>query len=308
MVAVPIAMPVMLPVVVLIVATAVLAELQVPSEVMLSSIEVAPAHIDLDPVIGVGPAFTVCVLVACVPQPVLYAMVTVPAPVDVIAPVSLSMVATDVLLLLHTPNGTVFSKSNEYPLQEIAMPVIAAGVVVTVTVFVAYTGSHEPVTVYEIFTVPGAIPLTTPDVLIVAIAVFSELHTPPEVVLVRLVVDPAHILEVPPLIAFTVVAFTTVIDLLTLVPHNAVNVIFAVPIVTPFTTPVVSPTVARPVLLLFHVPPGDVLVIVVGVPIHIVLLPVIVDGTSPTVTADVNVLFKLPVVLQVPVADHVISQ
>jgi hypothetical protein len=69
------------------------------------------------------------------------------------------------------------------------------------------------------FAVPAEIPVTTPPVLTVAIAAFSDDQTPPEVELLSVVVEPVQTLLVPPLIAFTVVAGATVMFLYTLVPQ-----------------------------------------------------------------------------------------
>lgn len=56
-----------------------------------------------------------------------------------------------------------------------------------------------------------------------------------------------------------------------------------VPPDTPATMPVVTPMVATAVLLVVHVPP-PVLLSVTGDPMHIVVLPVIADGSGLTVT------------------------
>jgi hypothetical protein len=57
--------------------------------------------------------------------------------------------------------------------------------------------------------VPALTPVTTPvDALTVATAVADEVHTPPEVVLVNVVVEPTHVLAVPPIEASVGDGFT----------------------------------------------------------------------------------------------------
>jgi hypothetical protein len=69
--------------------------------------------------------------------------------------------------------------------------------------------------------VPLATPVTEPEPLTVAMLVLFELHTPPDVELLSVVDEPAHILEVPPVIAATVGVILTVIILVVLLPHEA---------------------------------------------------------------------------------------
>ena len=60
--------------------------------------------------------------------------------------------------------------------------------------------------------VPALTPVTVPVmVLTVATAVADEVHTPPEVVLVNVVVEPTHVLAVPPIEARTGKAFTVTV-------------------------------------------------------------------------------------------------
>jgi hypothetical protein len=59
-------------------------------------------------------------------------------------------------------------------------------------------------------------------------------------------------------------------------PAFVVNVIVALPAVTPVTTPVADPTVAVAISLLLHVPPPAVLLLsVVTPPSHTVAIPVV---------------------------------
>ena len=155
--------------------------------------------------------------------------------------------------------------------------------------------------------IPEDIPLTTPELLTVPTAVFEEDHTPPEVELVSVVVDPTHTLLAPPLIDATVGVAVTVSNLVTLDPHVPRYVMYTVPALTPLRIPVVRPIVARDVLLEDHVPPVALFVYVVAAATHGVLLPPIAPGASEIVTCVVE-LVSVPLVLQVPVPVQVITQ
>ena len=70
--------------------------------------------------------------VAGVPQPVLYVMVTKPAVTGVITPVPL-MMAVPKSLLLQVPMVTASERVSTLPIQTLAIPIIADGVVNTFT-------------------------------------------------------------------------------------------------------------------------------------------------------------------------------
>jgi hypothetical protein len=91
------------------------------------------------------------------------------------------------------------------PTQITDVPVIAAGVVLTVNGVVV----KQPVgNVYVIVSVPAELPVTTPEPLTVANAGLLLLHEPPVVASVNVVVKPAHTLVTPVIAAgaaFTVI-------------------------------------------------------------------------------------------------------
>ena len=121
-------------------------------------------------------------------------IVVVPAVAPVTTPVPVPIVATAVLLLLHTPNGVVLARAVVALIHTLVVPVMDAGNGLTVTRDVMI----HPVDgkVYVIVVVPAATPVTTPDELIVAAAVLLLLHAPPPL-FVRVVVKPTHTFIVP---------------------------------------------------------------------------------------------------------------
>ena len=86
-------------------------------------------------------------------------------------PVEEPTVTITLLLLLQTPVAASVKVADE-PRHIFDAPVTdpASGNGLTVKVCTAIVVPHELVTVYEIVVVPAEIPVTTPDVLIVAIA------------------------------------------------------------------------------------------------------------------------------------------
>lgn len=103
--------------------------------------------------------------------------------------------------------------------------------------------------------IPEDIPLTIPVVPTVPIAVFEDDHTPPDVELESVVVEPVHTLVAPPVVAATVGVALTVTIFVAVLPHETLYVIVTVPALTPVRTPVDEPIVARAVLLEDQVPP-----------------------------------------------------
>jgi hypothetical protein len=83
-----------------------------------------------------------------------------------------------------------------------AAPVIvpADGVVLTVIVASAFAVPQPLVTVYDIIDVPAATPVTTPPVVMVALAVFELLHVPPATPSVSAVVEPSHTVVAPEIV------------------------------------------------------------------------------------------------------------
>jgi hypothetical protein len=115
-------------------------------------------------------------------------MVDVPALTPVTSPV-VALMATVAAERDHVPpDGVAESVIDDVP-QSRPGPVMVPGVALTVIVLVA----EQPVdvTVYEILTTPGAIPVTVPGVVgTVAIAVLPEDHVPPPVLLVSVIEAP----------------------------------------------------------------------------------------------------------------------
>jgi hypothetical protein len=112
-------------------------------------------------------------------------MVTVPVVTPVTIPV-LPMVATAVLLLLHTPPVTAFANVIVAPVQTVEGPVIvpALSEAPMFTVLVVTDVPQLLVTVYLIVSNPGLKADTTPLPLIAAMVVLVSPQTPPGTVLV----------------------------------------------------------------------------------------------------------------------------
>lgn len=133
---------------------------------------------------------------------------------------------------------------------------------------------------------PALIPVTIPDALpIVALDGLLLLHTPPDTVLVSVVLLPTHTCVTP---AITGGNVTTVTVSTTRQPEPSVYVTGIVPAYQPVTTPVIGCTeptdgIGGVVVPLLHVPPAGVLIKFVAKPAHIVRLPVIGVGFVFTV-------------------------
>ena len=122
-----------------------------------------------------------------------------PATIPVATPVKDPIVAMEVLLLLHTPDGVVQASAVVPPLHTLSVPVIGATAMpaLTFTVWVVVPVPHTFTTVYVMVTTPVARPVTTPNELTVASAGLLLLQVPPKVEFVKLVEFPAHIEVVP---------------------------------------------------------------------------------------------------------------
>jgi len=206
-------------------------------------------------------------------------------------------VATAMLLLLQVPPDKVLLSVVVPPTTSAPVPAIAGGLLLTVTIFVT---RHPPAIVYEIVTFPPLIPVTIPEVdPTVPTDIPLLLQVPPGVELANAIVEPTHT-DDGPVIALGVVLTDTTLVLKQ--PVVNVNVILAVPTVTPDTEPVVE-TVAIATELLDHVPlPAQVKTVVF--PTQTALLPEIAPGLPLTVTITLR---KQPVpavyvILTVPTA------
>src|ERR1043165_8763955 len=152
--------------------------LHVPPIVALLSVRVPPTHTLKVPVIAAGNGDTVTTAVVKHPVAgIVYVMVVVPTAPPVANPVPERMVATPVVLLIHTPPEVVLLRVATVPGHSVIVPVMAAGSGFPVAVLVV---EHPVTVVYESTAVPAATPVTFPDALAtVAIAVFALLHVPP---------------------------------------------------------------------------------------------------------------------------------
>lgn len=129
---------------------------------------------------------------------------------------------------------------------------------------------------------PAATPLTVPvDEPIVAMAGEPELHMPPAVGLVSVVVEPWHTAGGP---AIGNGSGLTVIVAEVAQPVPTEYEMVTVPAATPVSTPDAEPMVAMPVAPDVHVPPGVALLSEIVLPIHAPGPPVIGAGEELTVT------------------------
>jgi hypothetical protein len=176
------------------VAIVALLLLHVPPTIALASRVWLPAHTVSVPVIAAGIAFTVIGSNALQPVGITYDIVTAAAATPVTMPVALT-VAFVVLLLIQLPPVVVVLNAVVAPTHTIGVPVIAAGVALTVTTLVVM---HALLPRYVIVAVPAAMPVTVALVSgTVAILVLLLLHVPPPVADGSVVVAPSHTMPVP---------------------------------------------------------------------------------------------------------------
>ena len=114
-------------------------------------------------------------------------IVGIPFVIPVTTPEPEPIVAWAGLLLLHTPFEEVSLKVIEDPRHTLPGPVMGAGEGFTVTVVVFTQPAGD---MYLIETAPGVIPVTFPEVSIVAIEVSRLTHVPPAAESVRIVAKP----------------------------------------------------------------------------------------------------------------------
>ena len=106
--------------------------LQVPPVAALDSVRVLPKHTDGPPVIAPGKALTVTTAVAAQPvEGIVYEMVAVPAVLPPIRPGASTVAAGSALV--HTPPAVALLRVVLLPTHRPSGPVIAAGLVLTVT-------------------------------------------------------------------------------------------------------------------------------------------------------------------------------
>src|ERR1043165_1268474 len=110
-------------------------------------------------------------------------------------PLDEPMVPRAVLLLLHVPPAVASDIVTVEFTQTIGVPVIDAGSGLTV---IAFDEVQPPGSVYTIFRLPAATPVTTPDTdPTVANDVLLLLHVPPVEVLARVIVAFTHTADGP---------------------------------------------------------------------------------------------------------------
>ena len=117
------------------VATPVALELQETEGVTSARVEVVPAQNASVPVMAAGEPLTVTT-VEVEPQDVVYTMVTVSAATPVMMPVVEPAVAVPGVTLVQVPPPVASANVVVPPIQTVAVPVIEAGVPLTVTVTV----------------------------------------------------------------------------------------------------------------------------------------------------------------------------
>ena len=122
-------------------------------------------------------------------------MSAVPVATPVTKPVPPPTVATDGLPLLHTPPVGDALNKDVYPVHIERLPVIGPVRPLTVT---GNTAKQPVPTVYVILATPPDRPVTNPDAgTTLAMPGAPDVHVPPGVVLVSMVVAPTHIVDVP---------------------------------------------------------------------------------------------------------------
>ena len=205
-------------------------------------------------------------------------MVAVPPVLPVIIPDTRAAVALG-LLLVHKPSGSASDKDIVAPTQTDDGPDMMAGKGLTVTDLVAVAIPQPLLTVYDIVTVPTAIPATAPEAFTVAILISSLFHVPPVTASLR-GTDPAtHTILAPVMIPASDNGLTVTTTEAAAAPQLLVTVYETteVPADKPVTVPPAS-TLAIELDTLLHAPPGAVSLRVVVASMHTDAVPVIVPA------------------------------
>ena len=244
---------------------------------------------EIVPAVGTVIIFTICLAVS-EPQVfiLLYLMVSIPSTEPVIVaddPVEVKVAS--VLDALHVPPVesaiSVMGEPKQTDVGPLMVPAYTSAL--TFTVFLATADPQVLVTVYLIVSVPAVTPVTTPSVLVALPVPAVDVHIPPRVLSVNVIVAPGQTLPTPP-IAATVGVKTTVTDKVdVLVPQTlfTVYVIVSTPaLLPPKTTPAAD--MVTFVFVADQVPPVVVLLSVSCVPPQTVVLPAIACAACCTVT------------------------
>jgi len=135
-------------------------------------------------------------------------MVAVPTDTPVTMPVE-PTVAMAVEPLVHVPPPVTSLRVVVAPAHNVPVPVMGEGAGFTVTALVTKAEQPAPfVTVYVMVAEPTATPVTTPEVLTVAMEVLPLVHVPPGVASNKEPVAPTHAVAVPVMAPTTGSAFT----------------------------------------------------------------------------------------------------
>ena len=192
--AVPALTPVTTPVPEPTVAIPMLPLVHVPPAGVEFNVVVKPVQTVAVPVMAVGVVFTVTACETKHPPLSVYVILAVPALTPETTPVPDPTVAIPTLPLVHVPPAGVELSVVVAPAQITAVPVMAVGAVLTVTVWDAV---QLPI-VYEMTAVPALTPKTTPvPDPTVATPVLALTHVPPAGVELSVVVVPTHTLGEP---------------------------------------------------------------------------------------------------------------
>jgi hypothetical protein len=181
------------------------------------------------------------------------------------------IVATAVLLLLHTPPAVASDKVVVAATHTVVAPVIPAGKGLTEKEVVTKQPAGN---VYVMVSGPCETPVTKPVTEpTVANAVLLLLHRPPPETSLKALTRPTQTLVIPVIAAGDGLTVTAITELQ---PAGNVYNMVAEPEPTPVTRPVL-PTVATALLLLLQTPPAVASVKVTGIPVQ--------SGVEPTTAA-----------------------
>lgn len=169
--------------------------LQTPPGTVFVSVTKDPVHTDAGPKIAAGLALTVTDLEAMQPVgPIVYVMVTTPAEMPETIPVDKPTAAIPVLLLLHVPPDVASVSVVAVPAHMLAAPLIGEGEGKTVIDLVTV---HPVPSEYVMRVVPVATPVTTPLREPTLTCAELQLHQPPGIASVRVVLLPVHTADAP---------------------------------------------------------------------------------------------------------------
>ena len=218
-------------------------------------------------------------------------IVAIPPDKPFTTPLAEPTVATEILLLAQVPLPDGSLRPIDKPEQTgVVFPAIAAGNAETEMVEVV---AQPLLIVYVIVVVPGATPVTTPELRIVATPVLPDVQDkPPVVASVKVAVAPVQSI-VAPVIASGKGLTVIVVVAIQAAPNVYVTV--TEPAAAPVKIPLTESIVPAAVLLLLHVPPVLALVSVVEEPAQIWMAP-------PTIAGSVQVVVQPAVRLTVAAA------